>query len=187
MDPPHHNFAISDIHHYVQHELAVHPVGSRILCGAVAGVVAKTAIAPAEKVKMSFQTSRSPYSTRKALSRGQEMLIKDGIFSLWRGHGTTIVRVAPFAGLNFACHDYVEEKLKVLLKTRKLPFVYKFLAGSIGGAFATICTYPLDVLRVRLALMPNSTWISTIKQGGLYQGILPTLLGIVPYSGTFYP
>ena len=45
-------------------------------------------------------------------------------------------------------------------------------------------TYPLDVLRIRLALLPNSTWISTIRQGGLFQGITPTLLGIIPYSGT---
>lgn len=61
---------------------------------------------------------------------------------------------------------------------------YKFLAGSIAGAGATLLTYPLDVLRVRLALIPGSTWSSILKQGGLYQGLRPTLYGIIPYSGT---
>ncbi len=65
-----------------------------------------------------------------------------------------------------------------------LPYGYKFLAGAFGGAVATLLTYPLDVLRVRLALVRNSTWNSTLKQGGLYQGLAPTMLGIIPYSGT---
>lgn len=52
------------------------------------------------------------------------------------------------------------------------------------GAVGTLLTYPLDVLRVRLALMPSSSWSSAIGQGGLYQGLAPTMLGIIPYSGT---
>ena len=132
---------------------------------------------------MSFQIGGSKYSNVAALRRGHDMLMKDGFLAMWKGHGTTVVRVAPFAGLNFACHDYVELQFKKLLGKEQLPFAFKFLAGSIGGAFATIFTYPLDVLRVRLALIPGSTWSSTISQGGLYQGVFPTLLGIVPYSG----
>eukprot|EP01034_Spumella_vulgaris_P024401 gene24401-30745_t len=37
-------------------------------------------------------------------------------------------------------------------------------------------------MRVRLALGKN--WMGAIGQGGLYQGLLPTLMGIIPYSGT---
>lgn len=116
------------------------------------------------------------------------------------------VRVAPYAGLCYAAHDYTERKFKVLLKTDTLPFVYKFTAGSVGGVYpipshpsrtpfiyhpstpvgavGTLLTYPLDVLRVRIALIPNSNWSSAIRQGGLYQGLAPTMFGIIPYSGT---
>ena len=62
--------------------------------------------------------------------------------------------------------------------------VYKFAAGAIAGSVATLLTYPLDVLRVRLALTPGATWQSTIKQGGLMRGLVPTVVGIIPYSGT---
>jgi len=186
METPHLNLTSSPIHHYFLHELAQHPMCSRVLCGAVAGVVAKTAIAPAEKVKMSYQVSMSKFSLSSALVTGRDMFFKEGFISLWRGHSTTIIRVAPFAGLNFMFHDYMEIALKRKIQKDKLPFMLKFLAGSFGGAMATICTYPLDVLRVRLALVQNSTWLGTIKQGGLYQGLMPTLLGIIPYSGTVW-
>jgi hypothetical protein len=37
-------------------------------------------------------------------------------------------------------------------------------------------------LRVRLAL--GNSCSEAIKQGGMFQGLLPTLLGIIPYAGT---
>ena len=46
----------------------------------------------------------------------------------------------------------------------------------------TFITYPLDVLRVRLALIPKSTWMQLLKEGRFYQGLTPTIMGIVPYS-----
>lgn len=145
---------------------------------------AKTAIAPAERVKMSFQTTSDKFTLVSAIRRGIDMARKDGILSLWRGHSTTMLRVTPYAGLSYAFHDVAEKEMKWMLGVNKLPFTYKFLAGSIAGAGGTLCTYPLDVLRVRLALTPGSTWSTTLRQGGLFQGLLPTMLGIVPYSGT---
>jgi hypothetical protein len=155
-----------------------------ITCGAIAGVLAKTAVAPAERVKMSYQISGDRFTIAGALSRGAEMAHKQGMLSLWRGHSTTVLRVAPFAGFSYASHDFAERSFKAQLGVNSLPFIYKFTAGAIGGGFATLLTYPLDVLRVRLALVPDSTWRSTLNQGGLFQGLVPTMLGIVPYSGT---
>ena len=69
-----------------------------------------------------------------------------------------------------------------MLNTDVLPAGYKFMAGSVGGVGGTVLTYPLDVLRVRLAI--GRTWSTSVKQGGMFQGLGPTLLGIVPYAGT---
>lgn len=155
-----------------------------IVCGAVAGIIAKTAVAPAERVKMLFQTSSSRFTLMSAWNKGIEIIYNEGFFKLWKGHSTTIVRVAPYSGLSYAFHDFSEKQFKNYLNVDRLPLLYKFIAGSLGGATGTLLTYPLDVLRVRIALIPNSTWISTIKQGGLFQGLYPTMLGIVPYAGT---
>jgi solute carrier family 25 protein 42 len=152
----------------------------------MAGSVAKSVIAPAERVKMSFQISRESFSLANALARGKLMVRNEGVRSLWNGHSTTLVRVAPYAGLQFAVHDHMEALFMdtLHLDVPKLPATYKFAAGAIAGTVATLLTYPLDVLRVRLALTPGATWRSTIAQGGLMHGLAPTMAGIIPYSGT---
>lgn len=140
-------------------------------------------VAPAERIKMSFQVSHEPFSYRKAFKRGRVYISKGGFLSLWKGHSTTVLRVAPYAGLSFAFHDGAERIFKTYAGD-PLPPSLKFLAGAIGGTFGTLITYPLDVLRVRLALIPEATFASCIKQGKLYDGLMPTLLGIIPYGGT---
>lgn len=155
-----------------------------LLCGGIAGVVAKTAVAPIERVKMYFQTSSQHFGLRRAFKHGQEIVKSGGLRSLWRGHSTTIIRIAPLAGISFAAHDYAEMELKAALETDRLPIGYKFFAGAIGGATGTFLTYPLDVMRVRLALTPGSNWMTALQRGGLLQGLSPTMLGIIPYSGT---
>lgn len=158
-------------------------VALSLLCGGVAGAVAKTAVAPVERVKMSFQISSRQFTLARAFRHGQEIIRTGGLSSLWKGHSTTLIRVAPLAGISFAAHDYAEAELKRYLCTDRLPIVYKFLAGAIAGSTGTFLTYPLDVMRVRLALVPNSDWITALRRGGLYQGLTPTILGIIPYSG----
>lgn len=153
-----------------------------LFCGAIAGITAKTCIAPLERIKMSFQVSSEKFTFAAAFARGKDLVHKQGILSMWRGHSTTILRVAPYAGLSYFFHDYVEHMFKTTLNTNQLPAAYKFLAGSAAGFGGTIFTYPLDVMRVRLAL--GGSWKSSLKQGGLFQGLVPTLAGIVPYAGT---
>ena len=157
---------------------------------------------------MHFQITSDKFTGRAAIQRGLNMVKDEGIISLWYGHSTTLIRVAPYAGLQFAVHDHMEIVFTDYVygnnnnsnnnnnntssnstssssgSGRKLPTEFKFAAGAIGGVVATLVTYPLDVLRVRLALTPGATWGSTIQQGGLMRGLIPTLAGIVPYSGT---
>ena len=67
---------------------------------------------------------------------------------------------------------------------------------SILGSTAVMITYPLDVIRARLAFQVTGehvysgighAFISIFKHEGvcrgLYRGIVPTLLGMVPYAG----
>lgn len=186
-------------------ELTTRTVLNSVLCGAIAGIglsfriniyfvylfccvfsgiISKTAIAPAERVKLTFQISKEKFTLLGALYRGLDIVKHGGIFQLWKGHSTTVLRVAPFAGISYAGHDYTEGFFLKHLNVQKLPILYQFLAGSVGGGVATLCTYPLDVLRIRLALIPNLTWSKALKQPGLFHGIAPTLLGIIPYTGT---
>ena len=137
---------------YVHDFLRANDAYSSIVCGAIAGICAKTVIAPAERIKMSFQVSSEPFTYRGVLHRTVGICRDSGVLSLWKGHSTTLIRVTPYAGLNYAFHDMSERSLKEYMKADQLPFFCKFLCGAVAGAGATLCTYPLDVLRVRIAL-----------------------------------
>lgn len=110
-----------------------------MFCGAIAGIVAKTAVAPLERIKMSFQISQEQFSFSAAYNRGAQFIRKGGILSLWKGHSTTVLRVAPYAGISYASHDYAEKTFKSMMHTSVLPFQYKFLAGSIAGECHDLC------------------------------------------------
>ena len=74
----------------------------------------------------------------------------------------------------------------------------KFVSGAAAGAASTVCTYPLDLLRARMAVEQGQVSFRALvlkvvqEEGGggaagakaLFRGVGPTLTGIVPYSGT---
>jgi len=69
------------------------------------------------------------------------------------------------------------------------------LAGAASGAVAVLATYPLDLVRTRMAYTTTegrdkATIRSALRRclredgaRGLYRGAAPTLLGILPYAG----
>lgn len=73
------------------------------------------------------------------------------------------------------------------------PAYMSFMVGSLAGVTASITTYPLDLVRARMAglLVQESrgVWgtISHILKSegykGLFRGLTPTMLGAIPYEG----
>ena len=69
----------------------------------------------------------------------------------------------------------------------------KFICGSLAGGFGQVTVYPLDVVKTRLAVADRSLYsgvrsclAATIRHEGvrgLYQGLGPALLGIMPVAG----
>lgn len=149
----------------------------RLVCGGIAGVCAKTAIAPLERLKMSFQLTTDTFTVKNGFQRLMEMCRNEGVGSLWRGHSANVLRVAPYAGLHYAIHDATEEYLR---GTAINVNIVQMVSGALAGGGATLLTYPMDVLRVRVAFSGASlgtAWKNAVSHGGLYQGFLPTMLG----------
>jgi solute carrier family 25 thiamine pyrophosphate transporter 19 len=73
-----------------------------------------------------------------------------------------------------------------------------FLSGAIAGSVATICTYPFDLLRSRFAAQSASKiYYSSLTNAilkiyheenirGLYRGLTPTLMQIIPLMGLVF-
>lgn len=168
-----------------------------LLAGAIAGGLAKTCIAPLDRTKIHFQIQDSKFSVNEALKFLRNTYNQHGIIALWRGNSATMVRIIPYAAMQYCSHEQFKKLLEVDTNERKKNGKAKsFLAGSLAGLVSSICTYPLDLARARMAVS-NSDKIRltdifktlVIKDGymALYRGCLPSIIGIVPYAGvTFY-
>ena len=68
-----------------------------------------------------------------------------GVWSMWRGNGINVIKIAPETALKYFCY----EKYKGLMGDcgADLPLSHKFIAGSMAGATAQTVIYPMEVRR----------------------------------------
>lgn len=165
------------------------------LSGAVAGAVAKTAIAPLERLKLLAQTGQSTGGVLRSLSRVAQ---HDGFWSLWRGNSVNVARIIPNKCVLLACSDLYKDA--VPFRQHLSSPAVGGVAGAMAGVSACLATYPLDLVRTRQAgFLSEATgrpasyaggaWATLVairKEEGflaLYRGSLPTVLGALPYEG----
>ena len=162
--------------------------------GFLAGVISRTSMAPLDRLKLNYQVhytgDKKPPSILTGLS---ELYVRDGFKGLFRGNMMTIIRAGPETSIKLT----VFEKLKTILsnngekKTNKKEL---FVAGAAAGVMANVVTFPLGVVRTRMAASPSGTYsgiMDTItkmrhREGAIlpfYRGLQPALLAIVPNSG----
>ncbi|KAG6233037.1 hypothetical protein E4U26_003398 [Claviceps purpurea] len=186
------------------------------VAGGVAGCAAKTLVAPLDRVKILFQASNPQFAKYTGSSFGVATAMKDiyhseGGKGLFRGHSATLLRIFPYAGIKFLAYEQIRAKL-IPQREYETP-LWRLLSGSLAGVTSVFFTYPLEVVRVRLAFETKregrSSLTSICRQiykekpvvhdtgqgpvaasvaprGGLfnfYRGFYPTLLGMLPYAG----
>jgi len=183
------------VHTRATNAAAAVDVSKRLIAGGIAGALAKTVIAPLDRTKIIFQTSEKKFNARNVIHEIMVIANKEGVTGLWRGNSATVLRVFPYAGIQFAAFDVYKRTLKK--RDGSLSSLRRLLAGSAAGATAVSITYPLDLLRARLAVRRSwdpaksgQAWWDAVTGGTgkisvqeLYRGLNPTLLGILPYAG----
>ncbi|GAB5356944.1 hypothetical protein AAMO2058_000331800 [Amorphochlora amoebiformis] len=167
----------------------IYKVFQTLLCGACAGMIAKTAVAPFMRVKLLFQVTDLRFSMYKAADITSKIIRTEGFLSLWRGNSAVLARTLPYVSIHFLAHDLAEDSLRSH-PAERLPAISKFIAGAFAGVMGTVCTYPLDLVRARLAVGKATTWEDIGREIytsrgilGFYRGLSVTLVGIVPYTG----
>jgi len=71
------------------------------------------------------------------------------MLGLFQGHSATLLRIFPYAAVKFMAYDQVHD---LLMPTRAQETnLRRFSAGAISGAISVFFTYPLELLRVRMA------------------------------------
>lgn len=165
-----------------------------LLCGALARVLAGTAVAPLELLKTRLQSVPNNQSMLSTLIKdlGSELKIK-GPQVLFRGLTLMLWRDVPFSGVYWASYEYFkalfDKNLNVTGKPDSELFVHSFLAGSVSGSIAALLTNPFDVGKTRLQISNEKEksivkFMSDIAKfegfGALYVGFVPRLLKIAP-------
>jgi solute carrier family 25 protein 16 len=68
---------------------------------------------------------------------------------LFKGHSATLLRIFPYAGIKFLAYEQIRARV-IKNKAEETPG-RRFVSGSLAGMMSVFTTYPLEVIRVRLA------------------------------------
>ncbi|CAK0882428.1 unnamed protein product [Prorocentrum cordatum] len=121
-----------------------------LVSGGTAGAVAKTVVAPAERVKILYQTnSQRAFRWTGVLRTGLKIYQNTGMIGLWRGHTATLIQQVPKSATTYATFDFYRRWIYGLEAVDKV--TARFAAGALAGATSTTLTYPLDLMRARMA------------------------------------
>eukprot|EP01043_Picozoa_sp_COSAG02_P005849 COSAG02_NODE_161_length_32629_cov_10.363142_17_plen_238_part_00 len=121
-----------------------------LACGAAAGAVGKTMLAPVDRVKLMYMTSKShSFTLTEAAKTARGITQQSGVAGLWAGNGAAMLRVIPYSALVFTSFDVYQRGIQRVLNKKQGVFT-RLSAGAAAGATATLMTYPLDLLRTRV-------------------------------------
>ena len=73
----------------------------------------------------------------------------EGTRGLFRGHSATILRIFPYAAIKFLAYEQV--RAVIIRSPEQETPIRRLLSGSLAGVTSVFFTYPLEVIRVRLA------------------------------------
>eukprot|EP00127_Corallochytrium_limacisporum_P006074 Clim_evm23s218 gene=Clim_evmTU23s218 len=167
-------------------------VAKTLVNGGVAGCCAKTVVAPMDRVKILLQAHNAHYADLSLPRAFMKVMKYEGLMGYYKGNGAQIVRIFPYAGVQFLSFETYKHLLHYELGLTGS--YHNFLAGSMAGITSVSTTYPLDVVRARLAFQTkvkqysgiSDVIVQTVRNegiGGLYRGFLPTIWGMIPYAG----
>lgn len=163
----------------------------------VAGCVAKTTVAPFDRVKILLQAHHQHYKHLGVLSAIIAIQKREGIRGLFKGNSAQMIRIFPYAAIQFTSYEFYKS---LAANTIGPGHLARLIPGSLAGLTAVLFTYPLDIIRARLAFQGSEAKLykgiyhaltCMISEGagiqGFYRGITATILGMVPYAGlSFY-
>ncbi|EFR04760.1 mitochondrial carrier protein LEU5 [Nannizzia gypsea CBS 118893] len=157
-----------------QGTVAVQPVDKRSLdylirsglAGGLAGCAAKTIVGPLDRVKILFQTSNPQFAKYSNSWFGVASAMKnindtEGVRGLFRGHSATLLRIFPYAAIKFIAYEQIRAVI-IPSKKHETPF-RRLISGSLAGITSVFFTYPLELIRVRLAFETKQRSKSSLR------------------------
>jgi len=184
--------------------------GKDFSVGGIAAVIAKTIVAPIERVKLilQLQASQTTIAVDKRYKGMVDCFIRvpkeQGFLSFWRGNWSNILRASAQESLGMGFKEFFKPYCIGGVDQKKQ--YGRFLAGNLmAGGLAGMATftviYPLDFTRTRLAIDMGKSKVDREFLGlvdcfykiakadgvlGLYRGFVPSLQYIFLYRSVYY-
>ncbi|XBI76279.1 hypothetical protein VPH35_069538 [Triticum aestivum] len=165
---------------------------------------------PFESFKAALQELET--ITRRAEFRGSGLIGSfrtiyrtEGPLGFYRGNGASVARIVPYAALHYMAYEEYRRWIILGFPNVQQGPVLDLVAGSIAGGTAVVSTYPLDLVRTKMAYQVKGAVSLSLREPteqvykgildclktvyrqnglkGLYRGMAPSLYGIFPYSG----
>ncbi|KAI3728452.1 hypothetical protein L6452_17089 [Arctium lappa] len=179
--------------------------------GSISGAISRTVTSPLDVIKIRFQVQLEPTTTFALLSKNvygnskytgmfqasKDIFREEGLSGFWRGNVPALLMVMPYTAIQFMVLHKVKTFASGSSKSEDhihLSPYLSFMSGALAGCAATVGSYPFDLVRTILAsqgepkIYPNmrSAFVEIMNTRGfrgLYAGLSPTLVEIIPYAG----
>jgi solute carrier family 25 (mitochondrial phosphate transporter), member 23/24/25/41 len=186
---------------------------NKFLAGAIAGSMACIACYPLDLVRTRLTTEfdgREHY--RGMVDAFRKIYKTEGYLGFYSGLGPTLLVAVPNLAISYTVYGTLKEyvlddelfynlrKIDAESGERKLGFALTLLCGAASGILSTLVTFPFDTVRRRMQIqnlhIPEEERLTARQQArsvlqkegivGLYRGLTPELMKVVPMVGTMF-
>uniref|UniRef100_A0A8B9XUM0 Mitochondrial adenyl nucleotide antiporter SLC25A24 n=1 Tax=Bos mutus grunniens TaxID=30521 RepID=A0A8B9XUM0_BOSMU len=172
----------------------------RFVSGSMAGATAQTFIYPMEVLKTRLAVGKTgQYSGM--FDCAKKILKYEGMGAFYKGYVPNLLGIIPYAGIDLAVYELLKSHwLDNFAKDSVNPGVMVLLGcGALSSTCGQLASYPLALVRTRMqaqAMIEKSPQLNMVglfrrilsKEGlpGLYRGITPNFMKVLPAVGISY-
>lgn len=165
-----------------------------LIAGGVSGATSRTATAPLDRLKVIMQVQTNRITVLQAV---KDIWREGSLRGFFRGNGLNVVKVAPESAIRFYAYEMLKEYIMKSKGENKsdIGTSGRLMAGGLAGAVAQTAIYPIDLVKTRLqtfacgsgkipslGALSRDIWMQEGPRA-FYRGLVPSLLGMVPYAG----
>ncbi|KAG0254612.1 hypothetical protein BG011_005634 [Mortierella polycephala] len=169
--------------------------GLAIMTGVSAGITEAFLVVPFELVKIRLQDKANAGRYNGSIDALSKIVRAEGPLALFNGLEATLWRHAMWNGGYFGCIQGVRNAIPEA-ETSNGKLARNFVAGAIGGTFATMLNTPFDVVKTRIQNQAKGSHMKynwtlpgvamVYREEGfraLYKGFVPKVLRLGPGGG----
>ncbi|XP_057979089.1 uncharacterized protein LOC131165375 isoform X3 [Malania oleifera] len=135
---------------------------SQLLAGGIAGAFSKTCTAPLARLTILFQVQGmhsdvTKLRTASIWREASRVIGEEGFRAFWKGNLVTIVHRLPYSSVSFYAYERYSNLVRLIpgldghRENLSTDVCVRLLGGGLAGVTAASATYPLDLVRTRLA------------------------------------